>query len=64
MSDMTAPRAHLLRTLEADLIGPFRRGLPAPDGTPSDGMGSVEELELPPSRWYLTPRGRIRELAA
>ncbi len=54
MSDTLGPRAHLVRALEADLIGPFRRGLALPDGTPSDGMDSVEELELPPSRWYLT----------
>lgn len=49
---LTAPRTHLVRALEADLVGPFRRGLQAPDGT--DGVDAVEELLLPPSRWYLT----------
>ena len=49
---LTAPRSHLVRALEADLVGPFRRGLPGPNG--EDGAGSTEELELPPSRWYLT----------
>lgn len=37
-------RAHLVRALEADLIGPC--DLDRPD--------AVEELPLPPSRWYLT----------
>lgn len=50
--ELTAPRDHLVRALEADLIGPFRKGLPGPGG--SDGQDSVEELKLPPSRWYLT----------
>ena len=49
---VTSPRAHLVRALEADLIGPFRRGLPGPGG--GDGIDASEELELPPSRWYLT----------
>jgi hypothetical protein len=49
---LTAPRSHLIRALEADLVGPFRRGLIAPNG--SDGMDASEELLLPPSRWYLT----------
>ena len=52
MTSLTAPRAHLLRALEADLIGPFRRGLPGPGG--GDGTEATEDLELPPSRWYLT----------
>jgi len=51
-SELTAPRTHLIKALEADLIGPFRRGLKNPDG--SDGIDSLEELRLPPSRWYLT----------
>ncbi|HEX2880249.1 MAG TPA: DNA/RNA helicase, partial [Polyangiaceae bacterium] len=46
------PRNHLIRALEADLIGPFRRGLTGPNGEP--GIETTEELELPPSRWYLT----------
>lgn len=41
LSDVTAPRSHLVRALEADLVGPFRKDAP-------------EDLELPPSRWYLT----------
>lgn len=49
---LTAPRTHLVRALEADLIGPFRRGLPGPSG--ADGIDTTEELLLPPSRWYLT----------
>ncbi|OQX69908.1 MAG: hypothetical protein B6A08_03265 [Sorangiineae bacterium NIC37A_2] len=48
---VTSSRDHLVRALEADLVGPFRRGLPAPDGTSGD---FAEELKLPPSRWYLT----------
>lgn len=51
-SALTAPRTHLIRALEADLIGPFRRGLSNPDGT--DSAEDAEELNLPPSRWYLT----------
>lgn len=50
--ELTAPRDHLVRALEADLIGPFRRGLKDESG--NDGLDSVEELKLPPSRWYLT----------
>lgn len=38
------PREHLVRALEADLVGPF--DLDTPDAR--------EELKLPPSRWYLT----------
>lgn len=49
---LTAPRSHLVRALEADLIGPFRRGLRGPNG--EDGIDSEELLKLPPSRWYLT----------
>lgn len=49
---VTAPRTHLVRALEADLIGPFRRGLPGPNG--EDGRDATEDLPLPPSRWYLT----------
>lgn len=45
----TEPREHLVRALEADLVGPFRRGL----GGPENGLDSREALELPPSRWYL-----------
>ena len=52
MNHVTAPRTHLVHALEADLIGPFRRGLRAPDGKP--GIDATEELLLPPSRWYLT----------
>jgi len=37
-------RDHLVRTLEADLIGPFDL----------DNPGSEELLPLPPARWYLT----------
>jgi hypothetical protein len=48
MSEKTAPRAHLVRALEADLVGPFRRGLPGPDGKPSDGMETVEESSSRP----------------
>ena len=51
-SELTAPRSHLIKALEADLIDPFRRGLKNADG--SDGIDSVEELRLPPRRWYLT----------
>jgi hypothetical protein len=54
MDDPTLARAHLVKALVADLVGPFRRGLAKVDGTASDGMDAVEELELPPSRWYLT----------
>ena len=50
--ELTAPRDHLVKALEADLIGPFRRGLKDESG--NDGLDSVEELKLPPSRWYLT----------
>lgn len=50
-SEAVAPRAHLLRTLEADLVGPFRRGLVL-EG--QEGRDLPEDLELPPSRWYLT----------
>jgi hypothetical protein len=49
---LTAPRSHLVRALEADLVGPFRRGLRGANG--EDGVDATEELELPPSRWYLT----------
>jgi hypothetical protein len=52
MTAVTQPREHLVRALEADLIGPFRRGLRGQSG--EDGLDSVEELDLPPSRWYLT----------
>ncbi len=52
MTVLTAPRDHLVRALEADLIGPFRRGLRGPNG--EDGLDATEELDLPPSRWYLT----------
>lgn len=51
-SELTTPRSHLVQALEADLIGPFRRGLKSDDGT--DGLDATEELKLPPSRWYLT----------
>ncbi len=44
------PRAHLLATLHADLVGPFDAGDP------------TELLELPPSRWYLT--GFLAPIAA
>jgi hypothetical protein len=37
-------REHLVRALQADLIGPFDAGHP----------DAVEELPLAPSRWYLT----------
>lgn len=37
------PRTHLLRALEADLIGPFTLD-----------SGAVETLPLAPTRWYLT----------
>lgn len=50
-SDGVAPRSHLVRALEADLVGPFRRGLTF-DG--KEGVELPEDLELPPSRWYLT----------
>ncbi len=48
MSDAAAlaARAHLLRALEADFVGPFAQG--------EDPLASVEVLPLPPSRWYLT----------
>jgi len=52
MSAITAPRAHLVRALEADLIGPFRRVLLGPKG--EEGLDSEEILKLLPSRWYLT----------
>lgn len=51
IAKVTSSRDHLLRALEADLVGPFRRGLP-PLGTGATEF--VEELKLPPSRWYLT----------
>jgi len=41
-SKLVAPREHLVRALEADLVGPF-------DLNPA----SQEVLHLPPSRWYL-----------
>jgi hypothetical protein len=44
LSTSVDARAHLVRALEADLIGPF--DLDRPD--------AVEDLPLPPSRWYLT----------
>ncbi len=53
-----AVRDHLIRALEADLVGPFE---------PSTEAGPAEEvLRLPPSRWYLTgflapAAGRIPE---
>lgn len=41
----TAARDHLVRALEADLVGPFDL----------DQAETFEEiLRLPPSRWYLT----------
>jgi hypothetical protein len=51
-------REHLIRALEADLVGPF-----AP---PSSSGPAAEVLHLPPSRWYLTgflapAAGRIPE---
>ena len=65
MTELTAPRTHLIQALEADLIGPFRRNLKDADG--KDGIDSVEELGLPPSRWYLTgflaPEGAMDEEA-
>lgn len=45
----TTPREHLVRALEADLVGPFRRGLPGSESH----VDAKETLELPPSRWYL-----------
>lgn len=54
MTDLTAPRTHLIRALEADLVGPFAKGLPTASGELNSGHDSVEELKLPPSRWYLT----------
>lgn len=64
MRPLTAPRSHLVRALEADLIGPFRRGLPGPHG--GDGIDAEELLKLAPSRWYLTgflapDEGRVEE---
>lgn len=44
-ADTLAARDHVVRALEADLIGSF-----AGPGEP----GAEELLELPPSRWYLT----------
>jgi hypothetical protein len=41
----TAVREHLVRALEADLIGPF---------LPEQAATFEEVLSLPPSRWYLT----------
>src|SRR5690348_11006963 len=38
-------REHLLRALEADLVGPFRVG---------DGHEAKEVLNKAPSRWYFT----------
>ncbi len=51
-------RDHLVRALEADLVGPFE---PAADGDVPE-----EVLHLPPSRWYLTgflapAAGRVAE---
>jgi len=43
--DTLAARAHLLRALEADLVGPFAGAA---------GRDAAELLPLPPSRWYLT----------
>ena len=40
------PREHLIRALEADLVGPFQ-----PD---ADAGAAEEVLPIPPSRWYLT----------
>ena len=51
LSVPTLPRAHLLRALETDLIGPFEFR-----------EDSEEELYIPPSRWYLT--GFLAPLAA
>ncbi|MDQ3264464.1 MAG: hypothetical protein M3Y59_12505 [Myxococcota bacterium] len=45
-SSAAAVRDHLIAALEADLVGPF--------GGPAEPVTSTEELELPPSRWYLT----------
>jgi len=46
-STVTEPREHLVRALEADLVGPHE--------LPGDGPDTSEELlRLPPSRWYLT----------
>ena len=46
MPDLPAARVrdHLVRALEADLVGPFDL----------DHAGSADVLTLPPSRWYLT----------
>ncbi|MBZ0119530.1 MAG: hypothetical protein K8H88_21245, partial [Sandaracinaceae bacterium] len=46
----TDAREHLVRALEADLVGPFDPAVPA------------EVLPLPPSRWYLT--GFLAPIAA
>lgn len=46
--DTTQAREHLVRALEADLIGPYE----LPEGDAPDT--SDELLRLPPSRWYLT----------
>lgn len=68
MTDRTIPRSHLVAALEADLVGPFARGLTLPlGGRLSDrpklaeavdgelpGRDATEDLHLPPSRWYLT----------
>lgn len=40
----TQVRDHLVRSLEADLVGPFNLDNPDADQAP----------RLPPSRWYLT----------
>ena len=45
MADVTQPREHLVRALQADLVGPYRL---------DDSEGFEETLELPPSRHYLT----------
>ena len=45
---VTSARDHLVRALEADLIGPY--DLPEPGRSDT----SEEVLRIPPSRWYLT----------
>jgi hypothetical protein len=46
MSTVTQPRDHLVRALQADLIGPYQLD--------EDSIVEQELLELPPSRHYLT----------
>jgi len=45
MTDTTAVRDHLVRALQADLVGPYAL---------DDESAEPELLPLPPSRWYLT----------